>query len=321
MSITVGQPQVRGSKGRKAGPVRVAFVNNMPDGAFDATERQFLGLLEVAAEGHKVEVGRYTISGIARSEHIRNRIDMDYLPLADLLEATPDAVIVTGSEPTKAHLKEELYWDDLVSILHSFIGSTTSVLLSCLAAHVALELFDGLHRVRLPSKCSGVFSQEIMGDTWLSKGMRDLELVLPHSRLNDMPEVPLEGAGYDVLLRSDASNWSVASKQTGDTLLVLVQGHPEYFPSTLLREYRRDISAFTSGNSTVSPYLPLHCVAPSDQRLLEAFHEKVLNGDTGSAFCPSFPFDEIAKRSPWSWRPLAEAIYTNWFAQVLERRV
>ncbi len=257
-----------------------------PTGPLTQRNDSFLGLLEVAAEGHDVEVGRYTISGIARSDHIKNRIEMDYLPLGSLLEATPDAVIVTGSEPTKAHLKEELYWDDLVSILHHFIGSTTSVLLSCLAAHVSLELFDGLHRVRLPSKCSGVFPQEIMNSSWFGEGMSDLDLVLPHSRLNDMPEDSLQRAGYEVLLRSDASNWSVASKQTGDTLLVLVQGHPEYFPSTLLREYRRDISGFVAGKSSVSPYLPLNCVAPSDQRLLEAFHENVLNGDMDSALVP-----------------------------------
>ena len=40
-----------------------AFVNNMPDGAFDATERQFLDLLETGSGSEVIAVRRYALSG------------------------------------------------------------------------------------------------------------------------------------------------------------------------------------------------------------------------------------------------------------------
>jgi hypothetical protein len=42
------------------------LVNNMPDGAFDATERQYLGLLEEGSGSRRLEVRRYTMSGVPR---------------------------------------------------------------------------------------------------------------------------------------------------------------------------------------------------------------------------------------------------------------
>ena len=43
-----------------------AFVNNMPDGAFDATERQYLGLIEEGSTTTDIEVRRYTVPGVPR---------------------------------------------------------------------------------------------------------------------------------------------------------------------------------------------------------------------------------------------------------------
>jgi len=60
------------SNGETTARLTCAFVNNMPDGAFDATERQFLGL--VGTSDDLIDVRRYTFNGVPRGDVIAARI-------------------------------------------------------------------------------------------------------------------------------------------------------------------------------------------------------------------------------------------------------
>jgi homoserine O-succinyltransferase/O-acetyltransferase len=299
----------------RAPRLTVAFVNNMPDGAFNATERQFFGLLEAGSGALGVEVRSYTMDGVPRGERVAARIAENYFPLDTLWESTPDAVIVTGSNPLASRLRQEPYWEDLARVITSFVGRTTSVLLSCLSAHAALDLLDGIPRGSLPSKCTGVFAQELPSGYPLTGGL-PAPLVLPHSRLNDVEEEAVRAAGYDVVLGSKAVGWSVVSKQVGATQLVLVQGHPEYDPSSLIREYRRDVGRYVDGTRLEPPCLPVNCVAAADRPALDHLHREVLAGRAGPGEVAAFPFDQMAERADWPWRPLATKLYANWLEGV-----
>src|ERR1700749_2232032 len=83
------------------GPVRwrCALVNNMPDTAFGATERQFVGLLEAGSGRETVAVTRHTMLGVPRDERTQARIAADYRPLDDIISDPPDLLVVTGSNP------------------------------------------------------------------------------------------------------------------------------------------------------------------------------------------------------------------------------
>jgi homoserine O-succinyltransferase/O-acetyltransferase len=48
--------------------VDIGLVNNMPDAALDATERQFRALLEAAAAGIDVRLTLYTLPEVPRTE-------------------------------------------------------------------------------------------------------------------------------------------------------------------------------------------------------------------------------------------------------------
>ena len=63
-----------GSKDAGEGGVSCAFVNNMPDAAFDATERQFLELLDAGSCPVRVDVRRYAMAGVPRGEGTAARI-------------------------------------------------------------------------------------------------------------------------------------------------------------------------------------------------------------------------------------------------------
>ena len=68
--------RLAGTPDRSEGPVRwrCALVNNMPDAAFGATERQFIGLLDAGSGCQTVELSRHTMTGVPRGERIRDRI-------------------------------------------------------------------------------------------------------------------------------------------------------------------------------------------------------------------------------------------------------
>ena len=140
-----------------------AFVNNMPDAAFGATERQFVSLLDAGSGCQTVAITRHTMAGVPRGERIRARIAADYRPLDDIMSDPPDLLVVTGSNPIEARIEDEPYWSDLCSLLRGGSENVPAMVLSCLAAHAALAVFDGVQRTTLPVKCTGVFAQEADG--------------------------------------------------------------------------------------------------------------------------------------------------------------
>src|ERR1700722_8314249 len=207
-----------------------AFVNNMPDGAFAATERQFRDLL---GAGGAIDVRCYVMDGIPRGERTPRRIAEGLEPVEALFETRPDVLVVTGSEPLTARIEDELYWPALVGLLEWGAEHVPTMLLSCLTAHAALAVFDGVARTRMPAKCAGVFAQSFDAAHPLSRGLH-LPIVLPHSRYNTVATEAVRDAGYDVALQGDATGWTVVTRRIGRADVVLVQGHPEYEPSSLL---------------------------------------------------------------------------------------
>ena len=298
--------------------LRCAFVNNMPDGAFDATERQFLGLVEEASTGREIEVRRYTMDGVPRGDETATRIARDYFRFPDLYREPPDLLIITGSNPVEIDIHDEPYWGDLVEVLPWARAHVRSTLLSCLSAHAALVVFDGAVRVRLSEKCTGVYAQSVEHDRELTKGL-GAEVLLPVSRWNSVSDQALEDAGYDIVLRSDSTGWSAASRAEDDRTTFLVQGHPEYDPSSLFREYRRDAGRYVRAERPEAPPLPYHCVSPDDwDRTSSTCTATSSIGRRDAEAFDAFPFDEVGTNAPWPWRSAAKSFYANWVTNVVQ---
>ena len=296
-----------------------AFVNNMPDGAFDATERQFLDLLEAASGSEVIELRRYAVAGVPRGERTAARIAEQYLSVSAIEFNAPDLLIVTGSNPLEPRIEDEPYWNELVDLLSWSRQNVPAMLLSCLSAHAALSAFDGIERQHLASKCTGVFAQEVDNSSPLTAGLAP-EIFLPHSRTNTVSQDDLRGAGYHIDIQSDEVGWSVASREHDETSLLLIQGHPEYDPSSLLREYRRDVTRYATRERDDLPCLPYHCVAPQDWEGLETMHQAIIGGQRDPALVDAYPFEEVGERAAWPWRSMAKRLYANWLSSVVKRR-
>ena len=324
--MTVGVPLAGalepGAADGAEGPVRwrCALVNNMPDAAFGATERQFVGLLEAASGCETVGVTRHTMAGVPRGERVRAHIAAEYRPLDDIFSDPPDLLVVTGSNPIESRIEDEPYWSDLHGLLKWGCENVPAMVLSCLAAHAALAVFDGVGRTTLPVKCTGVFAQEADPAHPLAAGMSEMgPVVLPHSRLNAVPLEAVVAAGYAVALQSQEVGWSVVTKTVGQAEVVLVQAHPEYDPSSLVREYVRDVRRYAGHERDELPCLPRDCVAGPDWERLRRLHARVVGSERDPNLVAAFPFDEVGARAPWPWRGAALRLYANLLATIPKR--
>ena len=297
---------------------RVALVNNMPDAAFGATERQFVGLLDAGAGCNTVTISRHTMPGVPRGERIRDRIAASYRHLDDIMSSPPDVLVVTGSNPIESRIEDEAYWSDLHGMLKWGSENVPVMVLSCLSAHAALAVFDGIERTTLPAKCTGVFAQDVDPHHPLAARFHS-PVLLPHSRLNTVPVDAMRDAGYAVLMQSGQVGWSVATKTVGRSNVVLVQSHPEYDPSSLVREYARDIRRYVNHERDELPCLPMDCVTGTDWDALRLLHRRVTDGERSPDLVAGFPFDEIGARAAWPWRGAALRLYDNLLATVPER--
>ena len=73
---------------------------------------------------------------------------------------------------------------------------------------------------------------------------------VPHSRRNDIAESDLAAKGYRVLSRLANGQADIFTREPpGHSRFVFFQGHPEYDPGTLGREYLRDMGRFLRGES------------------------------------------------------------------------
>jgi homoserine O-succinyltransferase len=290
----------------------------MPDAAFGSTERQFIGLLDAGSGCGTVEISRHTMAGVPRGDRVRDRIAAGYRPFDDIFSDPPDLLVVTGSNPIESRIEDEPYWADLHGLLKWGSEHVPAMVLSCLSAHAALAVFDGLERTTLPAKCTGIFAHEVDPTHQLAARFHS-PVLLPHSRLNTVPVDAVLSAGYAVLLQAEEVGWSVATKTVGRSEVVLMQSHPEYDPTSLVREYARDVRRYVGYERDELPCLPTDCVIGTDWNRLRLLHKRVIGGERNPDLVAAFPFDEVGARAPWPWRCAAVRLYANLLATIPQR--
>jgi homoserine O-succinyltransferase/O-acetyltransferase len=252
----VGQtPSALLGRGNCREPLVVGLVNNMPDGALHSTERQFRQLIFAAAAGDlPVRLRLFYLPEIPRTDRGRSFVEQHYEDVSELWASRLDGLIVTGTEPRAADLRDEPYWGAVTRLVDWAECRAISSVWSCLAAHAAVLYADGITRHALPGKLSGVFECRKIGDHAIVGGAPSRWWVA-HSRCNGVAEEALASHGYRLLSRSAAAGPDLFIRQT-HSLFVYFQGHPEYDPDTLAREYRRDIGRFLAGERDDFPEMP-----------------------------------------------------------------
>jgi homoserine O-succinyltransferase len=289
------------------GVLTIGLVNNMPDAALQATERQFTRLLKAASGHNRIHFHCFSLPSVHRSQTAKWRVDHQYTDIADLGRLQIDGLIVTGAEPSAATLPQEPFWQELTGIIDWAATNTRSTIWSCLAAHAAVLHLDGIERRRLDTKCSGVYDCAKVTNNWLTEDVPS-PLKIAHSRLNEVQADDLAARGYQLLTQSRDVGVDIFTKQLRSRF-VFFQGHPEYDALSLEREYLRDISRFLAGERDTYPAVPAgYFDAETEQRL--ASFERRARVERRPVLSAEFP--DRTLRQDIAAGSAAAAIFRNW---------
>jgi homoserine O-succinyltransferase len=285
----------------------IGLINNMPDTALKATERQFLKLLQAAAGSRRIRFHCFSLPSVKRSPEATWHVESEYSDLSDLKHQKFDGLIVTGAEPIAPELDQEPYWRDLTELIDWAKTGTRSTIWSCLAAHAAVLHLDHVERQRLPSKCHGIFDCEaVTGDPLTYDAPAPLKV--SHSRLNEVAEADLAQAGYRVLTRSAQAGVDIFTRQYASRF-VFFQGHPEYDALSLQREYLRDIGRFLTREREDYPHVPVSYFDAATEEKLARF-EKRAKHQRHPALANELP--ALTLRTDIAAGSAAEALFSNW---------
>jgi homoserine O-succinyltransferase len=299
------------------GCIEIGLVNNMPDEALKATERQFISLLTSASGNVPIRLSFYTLPGVPRSgvaaAHIRSR----YSNIEELCDRHLDGLIVTGREPKAANLADEPYWESFTKVLAWAHENCHAAVFSCLAAHAAILHMDGIRRVKRDDKAFGIFECARVSDHPLTAGTAS-HFRLPHSRWNGVSEEQLRDCGYRVLTRSAEAGVDTFIKQQ-KALFLFFQGHPEYESDTLLREYQRDAGRYIKGDVPMYPLMPRSYFDEATVEELTALQEKAL-ARRSEELLPELTAILANKSIENTWQSGAAAIYRNWLGHICAQK-
>ncbi len=300
------------------GVTKIALINNMPDAALEDTELQFFELLETAALEFPVHVELYSLPGLPRGDRAAEHLHKFYSSTNELLDRKFDGAIITGTEPRQADLRNEPYWSSLTNIFDWAERSTTSTVLSCLAAHAGVLYSDGITRQPLSDKQFGVFEFETASNHQLTRGFGDL-VRFPHSRWNEVRGDALTSCGYTVLTQSLEAGVDMFVKKKRTSLFVHFQGHPEYGARTLMKEYRRDIRRFLRQERSTYPSMPQGYFDVLAEKLLDDFRKNALS-DLREDLMLSFPEEALTATLRNVWQLSATSVYQNWLQYIATNR-
>jgi homoserine O-succinyltransferase len=297
-------------------PIVIGLVNNMPDAALQTTERQFRELFFAASHNLPVRLRLFSLPEVPRADAGRSHVSQHYEDISELWASHLDGLIVTGTEPRAPALPDEPYWPTLTKLVDWAEDHAISTVWSCLAAHAAVLHIDGIGRRAFPEKLTGVFDCTKATDHPIVVGAPSRWRV-PHSRYNELPEETLVSRGYRIVSRLPGTGADMFVKQRR-SLFLFVQGHLEYDPGALLREYRRDIRRFLAGERDSYPEMPRGYFDEDAAPALAAFRRQAL-GNRSIDLLLTFPAIAEGKLTH-PWLGPAVRIYANWLSYLVEQR-
>jgi homoserine O-succinyltransferase len=293
----------------------IGLINNIGDEALRTTERQFRSLVFEAAGDIAISFRIFALKSARRSPRALDYINSHYEPVSTATDGDVDGLIITGARPQADRLSDEPYWEELVELIEWAKLHTASTILSCLAAHAGVLYLDGIERRPLPEKCTGVFAS-VAETTHPLVGKKGLVRQVPHSRYNGLWRGELEQAGYAILASSRGCGVDSFMKCFGSQF-VFLQGHPEYDPNSLAREYRRDMDWYLRGGIERRPARPRGYFSAEAEAELRAM-ERSSKEDRGRMQTKDLCIIDALAPAEARWREAAIAFYRSWIETIAD---
>lgn len=297
--------------------LHIGLLNMMPDSALAATERQFFRLIGQSNQIAQFYVHPFSLDGLARSPGARDYIERYYEPFEQIRAEGLDALIITGANVSGPELADEPFWTPLSEVVAWAYDNVCSTLFSCLATHAALQFRYGQRRVRLPHKRWGVYAHRVVERTHPLVSNVNTLFDVPHSRLNDISREQFEAAGLHVLAESAGAGVHLAVSPDGFRQ-VFFQGHPEYDTISLLKEYKREVKRFASGERADYPPFPENYFGIQSRAILDEHRSRIEQALDQGCEPPAFPEAHLTARLHNTWHDTAEGVVGNWMGLIYQ---
>jgi len=217
-------------------PIKIAILNLMPDK--QTTEVQLLRLL--GNTPLQVDITLLHMESYQSKNTSQAYLHNFYHVFDDITSYKFDGMIITGAPVEHMQFEEVAYWSELTDIMQWSKTHVTSTFHICWGAQAGLYYHYGIPKYPLSQKMFGIFPHKAVNHSDLLRGMDDTFYV-PHSRHTEIRREDIEKAQkLRILSESEISGiYLVASS---DGYQIFATGHSEYDPSTLDKEYKRDLS-------------------------------------------------------------------------------
>ena len=250
--------------------LHVGLLNMMPDAALLVTEKQYMRLIGACNRIAQIYVYPFSVPGLARSPEARAHIEAYYADFDDLVADGLDALIISGANVTNPALDLEPFWEPLGEVVAWAAENVTSILCSCLATHALVKHLYGIDRVRLPQKLWGVYRHRVVRPDAPADAGRQHHASTRRTRAGTTSRArPAMPPVCGCSRRAADAGVHLATSADGFRI-VYFQGHPEYDRNSLLKEYKREVGRFLSGELEAPPPYPEHYLTPEAVERAEA---------------------------------------------------
>ncbi len=297
--------------------LHIGLLNMMPDSALAATERQFFRLVGACNHIVQFHVHPFTIDGLERSPTAKEYIETHYEPFEKIKDDGLDGLIVSGANITQRTLPEESFWEPLTEVFCWAKENVTSTLCSCLATHALIEFSHNIRRTHLGKKRWGVFPHRVIDRQHPLVADINTRFDVPHSRFNEVFKADIEAAGLKVLVDSQSAGAHLAVSPDGFRV-VYFQGHPEYDSISLMKEFKREVLRYYSGELENFPAFPENYFNSEAFSILEKFKQHTITAKKSGMKLQEFPEQAIVKHLDITWRDTAKAVFNNWLGGIYQ---
>ncbi len=297
--------------------LHIGLLNMMPDKALAATERQFFRLVGESNQIAQFYVHPFTLKELIRGPEGQAHVNEFYKSFEQIKKEGLDALIITGANVTGPELSEQSFWKPLNEIVDWAYENVTSTLCSCLATHAVLQFRYQQKRKPLLEKRWGVYPHHVNDQKHPLISGVNTRFDVPHSRFNEISREQFTAARLKILAESEEAGVHLAVSEDGFRQ-VFFQGHPEYDSISLLKEYKREIGKYMSGETNEYPPMPENYFSLQSRAILDEFCDKIKRARSEGDTPPTFPEHLITPKLDNTWHDSAEAVINNWVGKVYQ---
>jgi homoserine O-succinyltransferase len=296
--------------------LHIGLLNMMPDKALEATERQFFRLIGESNQIAQFYIHPFTLQELVRGPTGQRHVERYYKSFSQIQQEGLDALIISGALPGP-ELSTLPFWEPLIEVIDWAYDNVTSTLCSCLATHAVMQFRYGQKRKQLPGKRWGIYNHRVVDKQHPLVTGVNTRFDVPHSRFYQIDRSQFETAGLRILVESAEAGVHLATSEDG-LRIILCQGHPEYDMISLLKEYKREVKRYSSGEIEAYPPFPENYFAPLSQAILNEYRLRLDPADNSAKPVAEFPEHLLLGALDNTWHDSAEAVINNWVGLVYQ---